>query len=307
MLEQSQVRAKLSVPILQDGELWGLIIAHQCNKSRSWSKAEIELLHQITIQLGLAIQTVVLNEQAEKEREERQKIKNIISEISTVLANEVGENCLQTLVKYLGRILEVDYVCLAEIKSLEKARTLVVSYQQQIIDNFEIDITHQPCSQMFKAEYNEVIFFPNNAQQLFPDHELIQSGNIQAFLGIPLFDASQQAIGLLSLLHRYPIENSQLAEEILRIVAIRAGAELERQQIEAKLRESEADLLEAQEIVHVGHWKWNKLTIEILWSPEIYRSFGVSPTQKITFSFSEKQIFLFFTFGNFTFLFFTVL
>ena len=289
-LEQIQVRAKLSVPILQEGQVWGLIIAHQCNKSRSWSKAEIELLHQITIQLGLAIQTVVLNEQAEKEREERQKIKNIISEISTVLANEVGENCLQTLVKYLGRILEVDYVCLAEIKSLEKARTLVVSYQQQIIDNFEIDITHQPCSQMFKAEYNEVIFFPNNAQQLFPDHELIQSGNIQAFLGIPLFDASQQAIGLLSLLHRYPIENSQLAEEILRIVAIRAGAELERQQIEAKLRESEADLLEAQEIVHVGHWKWNKLTNEIWWSPEIYRIFGVSPTQKITFSFFVKQI-----------------
>ena len=290
LLEQSQVRAKLSVPILQDGELWGLIIAHQCNKSRSWSKAEIELLHQITIQLGLAIQTVVLNEQAEKEREERQKIKNIISEISTVLANEVGENCLQTLVKYLGRILEVDYVCLAEIKSLEKARTLVVSYQQQIIDNFEMDITHQPCSQMFKAEYNEVIFFPNNAQQLFPDHELIQSGNIQAFLGIPLFDASQQAIGLLSLLHRYPIENSQLAEEILRIVAIRAGAELERQQIEAKLRESEADLLEAQRTAHVGHWKWDKTTNEVFWSEEVYHIFGIPPSQKITFPLFVKQI-----------------
>ncbi|PZV26572.1 MAG: hypothetical protein DCF12_09135 [Snowella sp.] len=289
-LEQIQVRAKLSVPILQDGELWGLVIAHQCQNARSWSKAETELLHQITIQLGLAIQTVVLNEQAEKEREERQKIKNIISEISTVLANEVGENCLQTLVKYLGRILEIDYVCLAEIKSLEKARTLVVSYQQQIIDNFEIDITHQPCSQMFKGEYNEVILFPNNAQQLFPDHELIQSANIQAFLGIPLFNASQQVIGLLSLLHRYPIENFQLAEEILRIVAIRAGAELERQQIEAKLRESEADLLEAQEIAHVGHWKWNKFTNEVWWSPEIYRIFGVCPSQKITFSCFANQI-----------------
>ncbi len=180
-LEQIQVRAKLSVPILQDGQLWGLVIAHQCQNARSWSKAETELLHQIAIQLGLAIQTVVLNQQAEKEREEGQKIKNIISEIATILMNEIGENFLQTLAKYLGRILEVDYVCLAEIKSLEKARTLVVSYQQQIIDNFEIDITHQPCSQILKAEYNEVIFCPNNAQQLFPEHELIQSDNIQAF------------------------------------------------------------------------------------------------------------------------------
>jgi len=289
-LEQIQVRAKLSVPILQEGQVWGLIIAHQCNNSRAWLKAETELFNQIAIQLSLTIQTVSLNQQAEKERKDRQKIENIISEISTVLVSEIGENFLQTLVKYLGRILEVDYVCLAEIKSLERAKTLVVSYQQQIIDNFEIDITHQPCSQMLKTEYNEVIFCPNNAQQLFPDHELIQSGNIQAFLGIPLFNASQQAIGLLTVLHCYPIANSQLAEEILRIVASQAGAELERQQIEAKLRESEADLLEAQEIAHVGHWKWNKFTNEVWWSPEIYRIFGVCPSQKITFSCFVNQI-----------------
>ena len=286
-LEQIQVRAKLSVPILQEGQVWGLIIAHQCNNPRAWLKAETELFNQIAIQLSLTIQTVSLNQQAEKERKDRQKIENIISEISTVLVDEIGENFLQTLVKYLGRILEVDYVCLAEITSLERARTLVVSYQQQIIDNFEIDITHQPCSQMLKTEYNEVIFCPNNAQQLFPDHELIQSANIQAFLGIPLFNASQQAIGLLTVLHCYPIANSQLAEEILRIVASRAGAELERQQIEAKLRESEAD---AQEIAHVGHWKWNKFTNEVWWSPEIYRIFGVCPSQKITFSCFVNQI-----------------
>ena len=191
----------------------------------------------------------------------------------------------------MGRILTVDYVCLAEIISLEKAKTLVVSYQQQIIDNFEINITHQPCSEILNTEPNTVIFCQNNAQQLFPEHELIQSGNIQAFLGVPLFNASQEAIGLLTVLHRYPIENSN-AEKILKIVASRAGAELERQQIEAKLRESEADLLEAQEIAHVGHWKWNKFTNEVCWSPEIYRIFGVSPTQKITFSLFAENIFI---------------
>ena len=33
-LEQIQVRAKLSVPILQNGQVWGLIIAHQCNNPK---------------------------------------------------------------------------------------------------------------------------------------------------------------------------------------------------------------------------------------------------------------------------------
>ena len=289
-LEQIQVRAKLSVPTLQNGQVWGLIIAHQCSNPRSWSKAEAELLKQIAIQFGLTIQTVLLHQQAKKEREERQKIENVISNISTVLVTKIGEDFLQVLVKYVCRILTVDYVCLAEIISLEKAKTVVVSDQQQIIDNFEINITDPPCSEVVKAKPNTVVFYQNNAQQLFPEHKLIQSGNIQAFLGIPLFNSSQEAIGILTVLHRYPLENSRLAEEILRIVASRAGAELERQQIEAKLRESEADLLEAQEITHVGHWKWNKLTNEVWWSPEIYRIFDVCPTQKITFSCFVNQI-----------------
>jgi PAS domain S-box-containing protein len=289
-LEQIQVRAKLNIPILQNGQVWGLIIAHQCKDPKSWSKAEAELLKQIAIQLGLAIQTVLLDQQAVKEREERQKIENVISDISTVLVTEIGENFLQALVKYLGRILTVDYVYLAEIINLEKAKTLVVSYQQQIIENFEINLTHQPCSEILKTEPNTVIFCQNNAQQLFLEHELIQSSNIQAFLGIPLFNASQEAIGLLTILHRYPLEKPQLVEKILRIVASRAGAELERQQIEAKLRESEADLLEAQQTAHLGHWQWDKLTDEIFWSEEIYRIFGISPTQKITFPYFVKQI-----------------
>lgn len=289
-LEQIQVRAKLTVPILQDGQLWGLIIAQQCNNSRSWLKAEAELLNQIALQLSLAIQAVTLSEKAEQQREERQKIEKIINEISTVLVTKIGDDFFQGLVKCLCRILEVDYVCLAEMTSPKNATTLVISYQQQIIDNFDIDITSQPCSEILKIEPNTVIFCQNNAQQLFPEHELIQSGNIQSFLGIPLFNASQEAIGLLTVLHRYPLENPQLAEEILRIVASRAGAELERQQIEAKLRESEADLIEAQEIAHLGHWKWNKFTNEVWWSPEIYWIFGVCPTQKITFSCFVNQI-----------------
>lgn len=289
-LQQIQVRAKLSVPILQDGHLWGLLIAHQCNNPKSWLKDETELLNQIAIQLSLTIHSFSLNQQAKKEREERQKIEKIINDISTALVNKIGEDFLQALVNYLSQFLGVDCVCLTEIISLEKAKTLVVNYQQKIIDNFEIDITLEPCTEILKAEPNTVIFCPNNAQQLFAENELIQSDSIEAFLGIPLFNTSQEAIGLLTVLHHYPIENLQLAEEVLKIVSSRAGAELERQKIEAKLRESQADLLEAQQIAHLGHWTWDKLTDEIFWSEEIYHIFNIPPTQKITFPYFVNHI-----------------
>ncbi|AFY45433.1 GAF domain-containing protein [Nostoc sp. PCC 7107] len=43
-LQSIQVRANLVVPILVPKGLWGLLVAHQCQASRIWSSAEINLM-----------------------------------------------------------------------------------------------------------------------------------------------------------------------------------------------------------------------------------------------------------------------
>ena len=48
---------------------------------------------------------------------------------------------------------------------------------------------------------------------------------------------------------------------------------------EQRLRESEAKLAEAQRIAHIGHWDWNILEDNIVWSDEIYRIFGLAPQE----------------------------
>jgi PAS domain S-box-containing protein len=54
-LQQFGVKAKLVVPILLKEELWGLLIAHQCTRSRYWSSGEITLLKQLADQLSIAL------------------------------------------------------------------------------------------------------------------------------------------------------------------------------------------------------------------------------------------------------------
>jgi len=49
------VRAKLVVPILQNHDLWGFIIAHQCRSPRQWTEFEIELLQPLANQVGIAL------------------------------------------------------------------------------------------------------------------------------------------------------------------------------------------------------------------------------------------------------------
>ncbi len=61
-LESLSVKASVIVPILQDEQLFGLLIGHQCKQPRLWSQSEIDLFAQLALQLGLALDRVQLRE-----------------------------------------------------------------------------------------------------------------------------------------------------------------------------------------------------------------------------------------------------
>jgi PAS domain S-box-containing protein len=74
MLTEFQVQAILVAPILQSDQLWGLLIVHHCEAPRSWQTAEINLLQQLSTQVGTAIQQAELYQQAQIELAERQRV-----------------------------------------------------------------------------------------------------------------------------------------------------------------------------------------------------------------------------------------
>ncbi|MDJ0618046.1 MAG: GAF domain-containing protein [Calothrix sp. MO_192.B10] len=47
LLEKFQVKASLSLPIILDEELWGLLVVHNCANPREWQEFEISLLSQV--------------------------------------------------------------------------------------------------------------------------------------------------------------------------------------------------------------------------------------------------------------------
>lgn len=54
-LEAFEVKANLVAPMLKDGELKGLLIAHQCSAPRAWHLSEVQWFAQIAIAIGLAL------------------------------------------------------------------------------------------------------------------------------------------------------------------------------------------------------------------------------------------------------------
>ncbi len=51
----------------------------------------------------------------------------------------------------------------------------------------------------------------------------------------------------------------------------------EQKALEARLRENEARLAEAQRLAHLGSWEWDIATDRVTWSDELYRIFGLEP------------------------------
>jgi PAS domain S-box-containing protein len=78
LLANLQVQANLVVPILQKDQLWGMLIAHQCAAPRQWQPLEIDLLQELAIQVGIAVQQAELYQQAQTELVERRRIEEAL-------------------------------------------------------------------------------------------------------------------------------------------------------------------------------------------------------------------------------------
>lgn len=88
--EQYQVKACLAVPILiSDKKLFGVLVAHQCDRTRHWQPFEVDLLKALSTQVAIAVQqsqlyeqVQMLNSNLERQVEERtQELKQKYTEL----------------------------------------------------------------------------------------------------------------------------------------------------------------------------------------------------------------------------------
>jgi PAS domain S-box-containing protein len=105
-VKQFGVQSKLVVPIIQENRksdqldtsqpyLWGLLIAHQCNRPRQWENWEVELMKQLATQVAIAIQQSELYKQLQHLNTQlEQRVQERTGELATVnvsLRAEISE------------------------------------------------------------------------------------------------------------------------------------------------------------------------------------------------------------------------
>ena len=66
-LKNAQVKSKLIAPVVVNGDLWGLLIAHQCDDYRQWKKTEVVFLRHIAEHLAVAVSQAQLYHQVQEQ------------------------------------------------------------------------------------------------------------------------------------------------------------------------------------------------------------------------------------------------
>ncbi len=156
-------------------------------------------------------------------------IRNIVEGVAVV-----GRRFFGSMVAQLSKTLDADFTYISEFADdgPNMMRTIAVSDHGVTGPNFEYDLTATPCSHVLTQ--NQCTYV-SNVREAYPGTELLQSRNIESYIGIPLVDSENKALGIMVAMYREPVEDIEFASAIMQVFAGRTAAELERLQATKEL------------------------------------------------------------------------
>ncbi|MGY6530403.1 MAG: methyl-accepting chemotaxis protein [Cyanobacterium sp.] len=156
-LEPFEVKANLVTPIVVEGELLGLLIAHQCSAPRNWTESESSFISQLATQIGPALERVqLLERQKLAESTQRQQKETIqqralellmqvdpVSQGDLTIRATVTEDEIGTIADSYNATIESLRKLVTQVQGGSEAVTEIVTEQEEFISNLATEIVRQ--------------------------------------------------------------------------------------------------------------------------------------------------------------------
>lgn len=277
-LRHFDVRANLTVPIIHNDHLWGLLIAHHCADSRQWSIAETELLNQVGKQVAIAIQQAQLFQQVQNELADRIQAETFLREsearfrlmadsapVLIWLADAEGECTFfnQTWLKFTGRSLR------QEVQGSWTESILPSDLEQYLDHRINAIKARKKFSLEYRlrrrdGEYRWIL--EKGVPSLTPNGELV------GYIGscIDITQRKQVEVKLQKLNEELEIKVQERTQELQQTVE-KLAEEI------FKHCHTETQLTIALEAALMGTWDWNLQTNQLKLSPRSESIFGFAP------------------------------
>jgi PAS domain S-box-containing protein len=122
------------------------------------------------------------------------------------------------------RILDIDMAFVCEFDG-SQGKALAIIEDGKIVPNFDFPVQDTPCLDVIEHGHCHIT---SDAKQRYPKDDYFTEKNIDAYIGEQIQNGKGVMIGILSVMRRGPISNSDAYSKVLGIFSIAVGAELER-------------------------------------------------------------------------------
>jgi PAS domain S-box-containing protein len=156
-------------------------------------------------------------------------------------AQETGQAFFRALVQRLAQVLGTTGAFVTEFDE-EKYRlnALAFWFEADFVPHYEYDAKETPCGSVIESR--QLFHVVDRLTALFPNDPDLRSMRAVSYLGMPLLDKNSRILGHLAVIDAKPMIKAPRTENLFRIFAARASAELQRIRAENQIRESETKL-----------------------------------------------------------------
>ena len=112
LLEKFECRAYIIAPVIANDKLWGLLAVYQNDRVRYWEQEEVELVTQMGLQMGVAVQQAEYLRQLETQKRQLEKASQQERDIATLI-NQIRQSLnldtiFETTTRELRKLIRVD-------------------------------------------------------------------------------------------------------------------------------------------------------------------------------------------------------
>ena len=193
---------------------------------------------------------------------ERSRTDELLRATALAVSGAADGTVFDELVRLLAATLHVEEVFVARHDPADPASLRMLARYQDghLTHDVRYPLAGTPCEavlgQCFRA-------FPQGLQQRFPLDEDARAQGVESYAGYPLMALGGQPLGILAVTSRRPLGQLERAETMLKIVSVRAAAEIERLAANEALERSEASyraIFEAAEdAIFIHDWDTGRI------------------------------------------------
>ncbi len=161
----------------------------------------------------------------------------------------IGQDFFDKIINELCEWLDCEVALIGEITGASTVTSISMLVDGKPLKGFSYELKGSPCQ---GAASKGFCFFPEGVCEMFPRNRNLADLGAVGYVGTPLMDQKGKAIGVLNAVSRKRLDLPERAEEVMKILAARASAEIERKKIEEEKRRVEAQLQQAQKMEAIG-------------------------------------------------------